>query len=386
MAYPVSYRERGPAQYTPAPRPGGFQTPVPANDNSPTPANDNAPRRPPTPRQQVQAAINVARVARQVRSIGGAAVRVSPVAAAFFVWDLIDYWEYQNDRHRETDQVPWNPGVINFAGYVPDTDCGRRPELFYGKLGYPNCGSVDLVLNAKSWDVTGLPATITAFQHRRYWVDGVTHRGDPAKSWKLVHGSTKRPYQAQTKSGSTTKPVAPTLPTWVDPFGAPIGVPLPTPMPPPWWVQPYRRPNPYRSPTYQTIRGDAGPKPIKDTPRRPPPTGEKEKKVKPTKGIVGKFRSIAHTLSEFSDLTDAIWKALPLNRQVKGASGAEKIQAIYRYYDEIDPNQMLLNMWQMDRQDQVWGQAHSRIDEWLKSSVSGYTGNARGVTLGEILG
>ena len=147
----------------------------------------------------------------------------------------------------------------------------------------------------------------------------------------------------------------------------------PAPEPPPWRVIPKIKPNPWRSPREQSLRGyhtwqmfDWGqqtgtqpplkppPKPIPTIPPRPhgkPGPGVKERKVK-LMGFGGNwFVKAWGSLTEGLDALDAIWRSLPcaLRARLMKESGGfmtpqEKMAAIYRHFGEVDMEKAVYNL------------------------------------------
>lgn len=207
--------------------------------------------------------------------------------------------------------------------------------------------------------------------------------GPGAKTWRRLSAAS-RVYPGQQVAGSTQPAAKPSLPRWLDPFALPILKTVPDPMPPPFWLLPYRQPNPNRG-SEQPIRGYPPPQqPAKPMRRKPPGPKIKEKKARPTglHGLVRTLQAGGHMLSEFADLTEAVWKALPSKYRTKGASGAQMIRDIYGNYQHIDVNKMVVNIITNQVVDAAIGGSSGAVDKWLKGSVSGYTGNPLGIRLG----
>lgn len=396
MGYPVSYRSQGTPEYAPGGR-GGSQMPsLPANDNWRPPANDNY--RPFTPierppfnrpvelppqyegaRTQIGNALKVGRIAAMVGLRG-----IPAASAAIAVWGILDLIDQGDDSSRALGNVPWTKGQANFPGYYISYDCGRSSDLFYSALGIPNCNPTNWTLNGKRWDVAVNAVEINSFQYGTYNPLTKWYYGPGARTWRRLSPAS-RVYPGQQVAGSTRPAIKPALPAWVDPFGLPINVTVPEPRPAPFWLQPYRKPNPARSETEQPIRGHPPtPQPAKPMRRKPPGSRTKEKKARPTgfHGLVRTLQAGGHTLSEFADLTEAVWKALPSKYRTKNASGLQMLGDIYGNYQHIDVNKMVVNIVTNQVVDAAIGGSSGAVDKWLKNTVSGYTGNPLGIRLG----
>ena len=388
MGYPVSYRERGGRElYQPGPAPGGGsqKPPAPANDNWPMPANDN--QRPVELPPKYEGALNNASKALNLAKVAARVLnkRVPALQVASAAIDIIRWIDDQHDQNRAPGAIPWTKGSVRINGFTVSSQCGRRPELFYSNLGYPNCGFTDLVLKSSSWDVNPMTNTISAFQFTRYWVDGVTNRGDPACSYTRNAGNTN-PVTVADKvlaPGVPLPVVKPIYPAWVDPWFLPINVPVPRPAPMPYSLIPYRQADPMRSETFSSKRGYPPPLPKPDPPRRRPEGGTKEKKVRGVSGIVASIQAGAHTLSEANDLADAIWTALPSQYRTKGKpSTQQKAIDIYNGWQHIDINKAVQNIIVNQVIDAAIGKSSGAVDSWLKTRVAPFTGNPLGVTIG----
>lgn len=91
------------------------------------------------------------------------------------------------------------------------------------------------------------------------------------------------------------------------------------------------------------------------TPRRPPGPGVKERKTRAQKALLGLI-GVWDALSEYGDVMDAFYDALPENRKKKGASPLEKSQALYRFWGEVDLDTAIYNAVFSQVSDFVWAQ------------------------------
>ena len=142
--------------------------------------------------------------------------------------------------------------------------------------------------------------------------------------------------------------------------GQPPVVTLPLPDNPPLvdptlpWPPVVPRPQPGLDPTPQppVVVSPTTPPLI---PRRPPGPGVKERKTRAQRALLG-FVGVWDALSEYGDVMDAFYDALPENRKKKGASPFEKSQALYRFWGEVDLDTAIYNAVFSQVSDFVWAQ------------------------------
>ena len=91
------------------------------------------------------------------------------------------------------------------------------------------------------------------------------------------------------------------------------------------------------------------------TPRRPPGPRVKERKTRAQRALLGLI-GVWDALSEYGDVEDAFYDALPDNRKKKGASPLEKGQALYRFWNEVDLDTAIYNAVFSQVSDFVWAQ------------------------------
>lgn len=101
-------------------------------------------------------------------------------------------------------------------------------------------------------------------------------------------------------------------------------------------------------------------------PTRPPKGTQERKKRWFGMGALGIAKKIMRGTTEGCDAVDAVWKALPGKRkwvpgQPQGC--AEKMQALWAHFDEVDIPQALVNLVQMHYEDKLWGKYFKASDK-----------------------
>jgi len=212
-----------------------------------------------------------------------------------------------------------------------------------------------------------------------------------------------------------------------EPGDMPINGPEPLPMPMPWAAIPQQRPNPYRSPSEQTQRGpfrvlirpNPEPEPITwpDLIREPtvepevgpnqPPTRQpqnrdrfepgqrprrgpnrqrdtkpgrkvKEKKSKVSKRFARIMLAAINGVTEFNDLVNALYKALPRSVAPRGTLLKDRWGIVYRNLDKLDLSLAVRAIIRNQIEDALYGRlgslggkgAHNRGDVIDKISRS----------------
>lgn len=264
-SYPTPSRTR-PLPGSPRP-----SLPIPANDNSriglpiprrnspPIPANDNVPRVPPP--------------ARPTRGWGPELGRLGTLLLVGEALDII---------------FPGSPQEIQIPAGSPwfiARDCHSGPyDCHTWYPGTTDPGGGICLPGQYSWDFDGIQpdfATYTAKDWRTVVIGKKNDQGFPQRYTTGVYLSrywwspgwwdpALYPHISPGQQPASV-PQRRTVPDWVDPFSQPVGEPMPEPQAPPFWVIPYRQPNPWRSPNEQTETGPE-PKPrSRPRPRWPRP-------------------------------------------------------------------------------------------------------------------
>lgn len=393
MAMSISQPYRGGQRGAQAPSSSGYQNskssggaPVnkAANDNIPRPANDNSPT--------VRTVPNFGRrgTARLVTRGVVFAARRSPWGRYLNLAQTVVETGYDMYRWRE------KRNIIETFGYW----CLKRQC---------NPGSFNMSLDKWIGGPGGCAAsgTVCLSQGAAFYYDlPVAPKPQFANAWPpgfLIGGMNTfagglSPYQWWGQNAAAPSPrkgpwisVAPHH--WVqprqvpiaDPWFLPIGQPVPTPRrsPTPGYPVPGTPPTPEVSTgSYgsTTVYPKAGPRPQPQTRPKPPGPGEKERKGAARQAVATLAR-IAFAASEWVDMIDAIYEALPkkLRKTIeakdkgRGMTPQDKALAIYANADQIDLNQMVLNILANQFEDAVIGRASAATDPWLQSrGVSGF--------------
>lgn len=116
--------------------------------------------------------------------------------------------------------------------------------------------------------------------------------------------------------------------------------------------------------------------------RAPPPKGTKERKGR-ARAIQGFVGNVLGGLSEFGDLMDAAYDALPKDAKAhsyyKGKaikpSWKKRWDAVYQNWDKVDLNQFFKNALLNDAQDEVIGRAHQGANRGMHKAGFGSTVN-----------
>ena len=184
----------------------------------------------------------------------------------------------------------------------------------------------------------------------------------------------------------------PQLDPFTDPFNNPLAPTLPIARPPlPYPLQPYRQPNPDRSPsedrdagnvprTNPLVRNNPQVVPTNNTrndvesskspgvsahltpthSRTPPGPGVKEKKATAGKGILNLVRAAFHAMTEACDAVEAIYDALPSGERLKYRPGKpitchEKALHLAANLEHVDIAQAIKNLILNGIEDKILG-------------------------------
>ena len=193
----------------------------------------------------------------------------------------------------------------------------------------------------------------------------------------------------------------PLMPPMADPMSLPLSAPLNTPQPVPYWVLPYRRPNPYRSPSeghhfgygtwssrFFNVQHSTGmsfnpvvgqptkPTPVSPPGHKPPGPGVKERKSRVRRVGAALIRAMRAT-TEALDFIDAVFKALPAKYRKGVKTPQDKVRAIYQHADKLDMNKVVFNLIANHYTDKLLGRANALIERPMRQ---------HGVTHGNVLG
>lgn len=395
MAYPVAYRKGA----SPAPGVPGFQgdrpalPPKPANDNwppsrwdPPKPANDNekglggvGPKAKPFARRGMR----LARFFNRANRFGNFA---DMIVNAKWYWDV-------SQLEPQPVAAPVPDG--GSAGWTLALNCGCGPPSYFssgvkftdcgGCVALPGGGALKNAIYGGNASQASLG--VMSVLPRRY-VNG-SELEVRVQFWTRPFGL-RGPFPFRYNLAFPAEHQA--LWTEVYPLTRPGQQAVTKPLP--WSLIPYRRLNPWLSPTEQSNRFyDLGrsprhwpdvtsanftapgmnPGPV--TPHKPVPPGKgvKERKTRLRKGAAAVLKA-AYTASEAIDAIDAVHDALPSKYQApKGATPQEKLAAIYRHSDKLDMNEVVLNLIKNHIIDYVIGSASGRAGDFLgKQGISGY--------------
>lgn len=358
MGYPVAaYRTNGNTERRTGGRGGYQKPPTPANDNVrlPKPANDNwrpfpKPKPPPVSpfgKRVPRGVLEVARRSRPIAKLLGRGVPV--VGTAMLLYDVGNF------------AIRWTPNILAIWFWEVLRDCGR-PGFSYTAQSVPCHLEVSDHLSGPYGRPMPLGANIINFmqpQFRKdvygYWVF------KPAKevrrrSW-MYPGLRRMPMpnvlpRHNPRKQSDYVPAA-------DPFIIPMTEPLlPTPQPLPRGVKPpaTAAEGDWSQSGYEfNPAPSARPKPYLRH-RRPPPR-EKEKKSRVRQGFAIALKG-GYVATEMKDaveaLVDGVWTpfgtlppAFPkwvVDKLPKDATVWDKIKLAVRYWGEVDPDLIVMNL------------------------------------------
>lgn len=392
-SYPVQYRNSATAQpYAPG---GGYQKPipipVPANENFPLPANDNIPPPAPTKPNSLPDTINVRRAAQIV----GIVAKNTPIGrASQVVSGLLNVYELTRTLPLHGAEPVFTPAptIPTFKGWTAVASCsgggagaaftsvGGWDPWMCGSLWDPNLGAV-IDPHTSYWGVNPNTGVFWSWDVQVNYGPGIFNRAYPRVKYLRNAGNTE-PVVGPDKAPQRYSPRVSPFPMW-DPWSLPIAQPVAPPVPWPFKLIPAKR-SPGRPEESISVQPRSLPAVRPNPVRQRPGPGTKEKKVQGIKGGVATAQKIAHTLTEFNDLTDAIYKALPTKFQTAKLQG-DKLKLIYQHWGDVDVGEMVKNIALNQLTDKVLGMSNAAVDRWLKENASKYTGNPLGITLGSAI-
>lgn len=94
---------------------------------------------------------------------------------------------------------------------------------------------------------------------------------------------------------------------------------------------------------------------LKWVPRRPPGPNVKERKLRGNRGLFALMHFL-NSVTEWNDLANSFYDALPENRKQPRASEAKKKQLLYQYWQEVDLTSALVNAALNQLTDMIWSQ------------------------------
>lgn len=398
MSYPVAYRRKATApgrgsQTSPA-RSVPRQSPLkPANDNWPAPANDNAPRRTPAGRAAagfgrraapyVGGALRVAKVHPAI----GRFLQVAEVAAGYYDKRVAEAMQYGGMR-------------INTTGYIRDMVCnggGFGTHISNVNGWGVSCGAAAPFVAADA-DMTCPPAP-SEFWTWEYSNPYIT--AGFSQYWRKEHwrwNQVTNPVPGVRPTRNVNLGPLPLMPPMADPMSLPMDRPLGAPVPVPYRWLPYRRSNPYRSPTEQTQFGykmavpywfpligpfpsqlqwpgqSAKPVPgqpvvpgVKPNPQPPGPRNH-ERKSK-AKGAMAMALRAGYAVTEGLDALDAVFKALPAKYRKGAETPQEKAYRIWKHYKHLDMGKVVFNLVANHYTDKLVGGASGRAGRDIKKAT-----------------
>ena len=374
MAYPAAYRRQS-AGYSNGPgfqRSGGGGLPKPANDNfprPPKPANDNR---------------RLGRALRQTAQFGlKSAGRLNPLYRAYDV-----YRTFRALSDLIPNASPQQGGWQVPAGWILMNNCTPPGDDYYfweTKSSWAH--NLGCLTGQAARTDPGNGAVFHTGWHRAllYWrktASTSVWRWNLMQSYSRPSGSTDPgpPVWKPGQAGWAVPQYQTPSPLWLDPMAQPIHMPAPVPEPAPWPLAPYRRHNPWRSPTEQRQAGNHPPVPmpapssgpdisiglgpgqkpdirpgLDNPPRRPPPPGEKERKVT-IRSVAGVGLTIVDAIGEGLDMLDALYDALPRDLKRRGLTPQEKARDLYRHWDKVDISTAIKNLARNGLIDYAFGQ------------------------------
>lgn len=339
-----------PSPYKPSTKPVG------ANDNAPKPANDNTRRL-----RQAARELNLGREGR-------AALRRLPYVR--YASDAYDLWRLINSFSGTPGQT------LNLAGWTLSNDCGTGLTATHASYTSGFCGDPILTgpcaTNQVVTDAVGVQQrpNIGCVMYL-LWRQSNGRYTNVANYYRLGSGAVR--FSPILKHSYYRQPnPAPVI----NPFALPIYAPMPWPVPAPMVIVNNRLNDPIGS-----HRTNGEKSPPRFVPRRPPPKGEKETKVRAkTQAALLVLQRLAHGATEFIDLIDAFHDALPKSLQAKAVfkggkwfkpSPQAKAEAVWRNFDQLDKGEALTNVVKNHFEDMILGRANAGADKALNNSPIG---------------
>ena len=388
-AYPVAYRSAVAREQGPAGVPfkgvgdfgGGFQKPPPAaNDNwrpPPLPANDNIPKQ----------------VGKAVAYQAGKFVlrRLAPRLIPYLGWGLtaLDIAEFLYHHYHHNSAIK-----ATADSYVPywnlEADCGDHGGTSqWGERSQYNlvCGTKSFISASNNNPASGIGTVLrsgVSWKQQIHWTAstfgfGFCTGGWPSQYWATPSSlAAAHPMQLPRRPYFIADNRTPNPDPRTDPMSTPVNHPEPRPNPKQRPIRVPRVPiNPWRNPVEQPQRG---PVPVVSpgqgtrvvtTPRgvvheavppvrQPPKSGDKEVKLK-TNIPHGVIRRVIDTVTEWKDLVDAIYGALPsqlrgqLYWQGLASTPEERALSIYLYWEQINWTIALQNIVENEIEDAIVG-------------------------------
>lgn len=422
MSWPVAYRRAAPGAY----RGRGIQPSSSARGansassraNARTRVSPHAPAVPPSPNAANAAAANVVRNALGAFGLPG---RLAQAA-----WGIYDAY---NNQHIEPDAVRrgaqgWAPltGAWVQCNYSQAPGCsvtGLSPTHYLYFISASGCTTTACGENLSLGGEQPMPVNPAHYGANRFTY--ITREGTTVPGrWSGI-----RTVYRPNVPGSFVKPdeyrtIQPMfwpfeLPaTTPNPWDMPIGQPARDPMQVPWFMPPHWQPNPNLAPGEQTVRGpiapqtpdripsgdpsqvpvviaSAGGRPLpgwrmspnarmrtrpgnRINPKRPP-RFTKERKVALT--VRGIAVGLLNLTSEFKDLVEAIWKALPKNFQRRPNKGEKKVRLpgmledLYHHWMEVDMPLAMANILDNEIKDRMYGGMGNLVKRGVRRAADG---------------
>lgn len=348
MTYLTAYRSQSrkhgnggtafktPPPYKPPTKPGG------ANDNAPRPANDNLRKLGLTAK-----GLRYTRMARLHPFLNIAKLVVETA------------WPYSGE-------LQWPPGgtvCCQVPRLGPPLYWGRQATSLGTGCAGASCAALQAIGSSPNYVGRPLPTLSGAYRiltlghanvnFPQIRQDYAERRFYPTPLTQGLNGHVgRRPY---------ARPIH--KPWTINPFTLPIQQPMPLPLPLPMPLVSQRMDEPLGR---QTSSGEKRQPIFRRVPPRP---GDKEKKIRATAGFVGLVQRVFHGGTEALDALDAIHDALPKKYQAKGgkkdgkywkASPQAKLNAIYKYWDQLDLNEAVKNLIINHLTDEVVGRIAGR--------------------------
>lgn len=250
---------------------------------------------------------------------------------------LYDLWEWWKDQQQSLQ--PGVGGSVNRcpAGYpafgLPIPQHHTRSPLF------ANCNILQAIPNPETY-ANGVFGNIYTWWMNHYQTGAGAHRGDYFIRVDYS-GSYNEINLERIQFAGTAPAPAPSPIATIDPMQLPIHGQVGVLQPVPWAIQPYLHPNPFRDPTQQPRSGNTLPAPVVSpggsevTPiqwvpgvsnppaprpqhtKQPPGARTKEKKFIMSMAQRSTIGMIFNAVTEFDDLLDAFYKALPKEYKLK---------------------------------------------------------------------
>lgn len=393
----------------------------------PIPVNDNRPPAQVLPFSKPYAAIEREVGKKVARSFAGltakALLRAIPVIGyGLLAWDLYNLYRMWADRKN----VPFS---FSGPGWTRVSGCPTYPVVA-GHRGWNSCISgYAYELNSTfatrdtspyfqgfggTWRASFRDANLKdgadlqkfhvadVWQYSAPWSDP----NPPPAEWnppyvrppRYLPNPAVQPAPVSPRPGKPTVPVVPAPHPSIDPFAWPVTYPAPYPRALPYWLLPYIGPNPWRSPTEQTTRGNGvdNPAPPNELPAEEPsfsiePDGsirpsshprarrvgpkEKERKMKMPMGAGFALR-IVNFATEGVDFLDAFYDALPPDKKKKTKGGQimrnvtpqEKARRLYKNFNDLDIPQALKNLAANQAEDAFYGKIGNKLKQASKAA------------------